>query len=329
MVMPCRPLNKLFYACQIILVRLDKTRHIAANMASSTPSPALDHIVILVPHATLENLPSWLTDAFTLSPGGRHADGVTENKLILFQDGVYLELIAFIPGQDQGRQSHRWGARREGHIIDWANTLPSEEDLEVVRKRIAAAKTGITYATPQPGGRIRPDGVELKWVTCSPELQAGAEGVSGFVGGEAPFWCLDRTPRELRVPYQAEESVRHPSGVLGVRDFSVFVRDPGLFQTLKATYDALQGQDGDKLEGVSGVGGEGFCWSLHVPARRVGGDEAGGRTLSLIRTGADRAERGDISVKLSLFTSAKNAGKVSGTLGDEKWAIEFDLVGSS
>ena len=63
------------------------------------PTPILDHIVILVPHETLTNLPPWLTDAFTVLEGGRHADGVTENKLILLQDGVYFELIAFVPGK--------------------------------------------------------------------------------------------------------------------------------------------------------------------------------------------------------------------------------------
>lgn len=322
----------------------------SSSSSSTTPSPALDHIVLLVPHTTLQNLPPWLTEAFTLAPGGRHADGVTENKLVLFSDGVYLELIAFIPEeghkkqQGQGRESHRWGARREGHVIDWANTLPHEADLATIRARIAAARTGITYAAPVPGGRIRPDGVALEWVTCSPALQReDGKDLDGFVGGEAPFWCLDRTPRDLRVPFQGaggRDLVRHPSGVLGVRDLSVFVRDRGLFQRLKVTYDALQGQEGVPLEGGrSGGGGgggeeieeeeEGFRWGLHVPAP-VGGDGTGERTLSLIRTGEDRAEeRGDVSVRLSLFTSAKKAGKVGGSLGDEKWAVEFDLVGLS
>lgn len=317
-------------------------------MAPSTV-PALDHIVILLPHHTLQNLPSWLTDAFTLSPGGRHADNVTENKLILFQDGVYLELISFIPGQEHGRTSHRWGSRREGHIIDWANTLPSEQDLEVIRERIKAVQTGITYATPQPGGRVRPDGVKLKWVTCSPEWSTGQDhgpGSAGFVGGEAPFWCLDRTPRDWRVPYQVASNVRHPSGALGVSSVSVYVRDGALLQTLKGTYDALQGQEGQKLDagnGSSTTGREGFSWSLHVPAttahlRPDGSDETTGRqqrTLSLIRMGEeeedgdDDARRGEVSIELSLFTSGRSAGKIGGMLGDEGWAVEFDLVSPS
>lgn len=95
---------------------------------AASPAPILDHIVILVPHKTRLQLPSWLTDAFTVLTGGRHADGVTENKLILFQDGVYLELISFLPGKEEERTSHTWGQCREGHIIDWANTLAKEDE---------------------------------------------------------------------------------------------------------------------------------------------------------------------------------------------------------
>lgn len=132
--------------------------------------PILDHIVLLVPHQTLLNLPSWLSDAFTVLDGGRHADDVTENKLILFQDGVYLELIAFISGKETERRSHRWGQRREGHIIDWANILHSESDLAVIRGRVASAESGIKYSEPVSGGRLRPDGTELKWAISAPDI---------------------------------------------------------------------------------------------------------------------------------------------------------------
>lgn len=336
-------------------------------MAPSTPEPTLDHIVILVPHHTLQNLPSWLTDAFTVSPGGRHADNVTENKLVLFRDGVYLELIAFIPGQEAGRRAHRWGRRREGHIIDWAHTLilptsggdQEEVALEAIRERVRAAGTGITYATPQPGGRARePDGVGLKWVTCSPERRStGGDKQDEFVGGEVPFWCLDRTPRDWRVPYRQDEDqdqedkARHPSGAVGVRGVTVYVRDGALFQALKGTYDALQGREGAKLL----PGAEGFRWDLQVPATtttQVGEDDVETRgqqqqpsstntttTLSLIRVGEGGEEddaaaprRGwEVSVELSLFTSEGGwaGGKVGGTLGDEGWAVEFGLVGAS
>src|SRR4051812_39623576 len=56
----------------------------------------LDHIIILLPHHHILHPPPWLTDSFTISPGGIHSDGKTENRLICFRDGSYLEIIAFI-----------------------------------------------------------------------------------------------------------------------------------------------------------------------------------------------------------------------------------------
>jgi hypothetical protein len=70
------------------------------------PHLSLDHIIILVPYATLQTPPHWITSNFTFTPGGRHADGKTENRLICFQDGSYLELIAFINDDLKLREGH-------------------------------------------------------------------------------------------------------------------------------------------------------------------------------------------------------------------------------
>lgn len=287
------------------------------------PTPILDHIVILVPHVILTNLPSWLTDAFTVLDGGRHADGVTENKLVLLQDGVYLEIIAFVPGQEEGRERHRWGRRSEGHIVDWANTLHSEEDLETIRSRVGAAKTGITYTSPNAGGRIRPDGTELKWIISSPVLD---EGKGGFVGGEAPFWCLDRTPRDLRVPYHVGGNARHASGAVGVHRVTVSVRDEGLFQTLKGTYDALQGQAGTRV-GIDGDEAK-ISWPLRTLESVRGESSPGELVLVKIDPGYFPDGSGPVSVRLTLVSSTGD-GYLAGHLGDGNWPIRFELVGST
>src|SRR3954454_7959124 len=105
-------------------------------------SAALDHIIILLPHSTLEQLPSSLNSAFTVIPGGRHADGLTENKLIVFSDGTYLELIAFLPSTTPAlRAAHWWGNKHPG-IIDFAYTSPSVDDLKEVRERLATCSKG-------------------------------------------------------------------------------------------------------------------------------------------------------------------------------------------
>ena len=66
----------------------------------------LDHVILLLPYQDLLNPPSWLTSNFIVSPGGLHADGKTENRLVLFEDGTYLELIAFINDDPVRRQGH-------------------------------------------------------------------------------------------------------------------------------------------------------------------------------------------------------------------------------
>lgn len=272
---------------------------IESSKMSKHPAAILDHIVILVPHPTLLNLPQWLTSAFTVLTGGRHADGVTENKLVVLSDGVYLELIAFVPGREADRASHRWGARKEGRIIDWAITLRTEDDLAAVRGRLDAAGTGILYDEPVPGGRITPDGTELRWATSAP---CGP----GLAGGEAPFWCLDRTPRELRVPRGAAV---HPSGALGVAGVAVSVGDGDVFRALKGTFDVLQGEEG--AAGADGAWG----WPLRVPEAARGG----ARGLSLRPVAGE-----DVFVKLSLL-SESTTGTVGGSLGDDACPLEIEF----
>lgn len=291
---------------------------------TAATSPILDHIVILVPHNLLLNLPPWLDDAFTILKGGKHADGVTENKLILFQDGVYIELIAFVPGKEQERQTHKWGHRRQGHIIDWANTLlANEEDLTTIRSRVEAAGAGVKFSDPEDGGRVRPDGKELKWVTSAPVIydDGSSSKLNDFVGGEAPFWCLDRTPREFRVPYQVEENVKHPCGALGVAGLTLAVRDSHLFQKLKGFYDALQGQEGQKAEHTGPKYNSAYVWSLGVP--EASNDEKRAFTLAQISPGALDKENLDVYVELS-FRGSKN-GTLSGNLGDEQVPLKFNL----
>ena len=179
----------------------------------------LDHVVVLV-----SDLEGAITDytqlGFTVQRGGTHADGATHNALIGFEDGSYLELLAFLkPAPD-----HRWAAPQQAGtqgFIDFA-LLPA--DLGSV---IAAARLrGLQYEGPIDGGRLRPDGERLAW-------QFGWPPTS-----DLPFLCGDVTPRALRV---REGEVRiHPNGVTGVKALSVTVRD--LDASVKR-YGALFGAD--------------------------------------------------------------------------------------
>ncbi|QIW95455.1 hypothetical protein AMS68_000973 [Peltaster fructicola] len=162
---------------------------------------AIDHIIVLLPYKDIVTPPTWLTDHFIISAGGRHADGLTENKLIIFEDGTYIELIAFIDDDTSRRRGHWWD--KEYSIVDYALTDAGRFDSST-RDRLEQAVPGLTYAEPQVGSRTRPDGVHVEWEVTFPR---------GLDRGIIPFWCHDITPRERRVP-RSEQA--HPSGALGV-----------------------------------------------------------------------------------------------------------------
>lgn len=304
----------------------------------------LDHIVILVPHSTLSNLPTWLTSAFAISPGGRHADGVTENKLILFSDGIYLELIAFIPGKEVERAHHRWGKRAEGTIIDWANTLYIDEDLDIIRDRMKTVDVTYGYADAVEGGRTT-DGVDLKWLISTwgfdstPSEDPTVDGE--YMGAELPFFCFDRTPRDLRVPYKTAPN--HPSGASGIAHLAVFVADEFTSWLVKNTYDCIQGgrnsRDG---RGRKVPGQYRWEWPLRAPDGRISARDdrvpVTGSVVSPARTD-DTLPWPKISMKwspeigkekcrieLCLLSSKTTTGVIEGRLGDGLPWLKIEFV---
>ncbi|KAL7943385.1 glyoxalase-like domain-containing protein [Trichoderma barbatum] len=211
-----------------------------SNTNTNAPQPTLDHIVILVSASDLLQLPDRLKGSFVISPGGTHAGGQTFNKLILFEDGVYIELIAFAEGiSPEERAKHRWGRQRENTIVDWAYTLPHESGFGAVQQRVQYANAGLAYKDPVAGGRTRPDGVVLKWAIGAPQYANGDEPEPGIL----PFWCLDRTPRSNRVPYEGDGSqTRHPSGARGVSRVRLNVPQEQL-SSLQSVYNAIHDVD--------------------------------------------------------------------------------------
>ena len=164
----------------------------------------LDHVVLVA-----RDLASAMADhrrrGFTVTPGGEHADGVTHNALIAFADGSYLELVAF---RDLGRAlTHRWWkiAAEGGGLADFALL---SDDLAAD----SAALADLVKTPPKDGGRIRPDGVELRWrtVVLKPPL---------------PFVIEDLTARELRVPGGA--AAEHANGATGIASVAIGAVDIG------------------------------------------------------------------------------------------------------
>ena len=153
----------------------------------------LDHVVLVA-----RDLNSAIADhrrrGFTVTPGGEHADGATHNALIPFADGSYLELVAF---HDLSRSlTHRWWkvAADGGGLADFALL---SDDLAAD----CAALAELVKIPPKEGGRIRPDGVEIKWHTA-------------VLKAPLPFVIEDVTTRELRVPGGA--AAEHANDATGI-----------------------------------------------------------------------------------------------------------------
>jgi catechol 2,3-dioxygenase-like lactoylglutathione lyase family enzyme len=180
----------------------------------------LDHVVIAV-HDLDAAVASYRSLGFTVQPGGRHPGRTSHNALIVFADGAYIELIAWVAPAPQERWWQVLQAHGEGYV-DFA-LLPRDTAaaLEAARGRGLHTLTG-----PLEGGRVRPDGAQLQWRTARHETP------------DLPFLCGDVTPRALRVP---EGAVRqHANGALGVAELALAVDD--LDATL-ARYRALLGSD--------------------------------------------------------------------------------------
>ncbi|KAI1398174.1 glyoxalase-like domain-containing protein [Hypoxylon fuscum] len=295
---------------------------------STSTTPLVDHIVILIPHSFLTAPPRWFADLFRLYPGGRHADGRTENALALLADGSYLEFIAFVPGAD--RAPHHWGAKHEGSVVDWAVTLPpspslsegvegaelpQENTFRDIQRRVRDKHAGIVYADLVRGGRTRPDGEVIKWGVAFLKREEGSDADAGPVeAGTVPFWCLDVTPRRLRVPYEhnddgASDFTKHPTDVVGVADIEVLAQSGAVAESAKGVYDVLLGErDG-------GDGG----WKIGSPA----GEKVHSGGAVRLGTSGEGAWRTNIT----FFTDDERlVGTEVGGKVDDKHTLTFKLV---
>ena len=164
----------------------------------------LDHVVLVV-----LDLDTAVADhrarGFTVTPGGEHAGGLTHNALVGFQDGSYLELIAF-HDLAAARGKHSWApvAERGGGWADFA--LLSNDVAED-----AAALGELAARPPEDGGRTRPDGIAIAWRVVRLEKPL-------------PFLIEDLTARDLRVPHGA--ATTHANGTTGIASIVLGATDP-------------------------------------------------------------------------------------------------------
>ncbi|KAK7968699.1 hypothetical protein PG988_007772 [Apiospora saccharicola] len=302
---------------------------------NESPRPLLDHIVILVPHAFLASPPSWFAEAFTLYPGGKHADGFTENVLVFLADGSYLELIAFVDDDvgRGGRAGHRWGGQKEGTVIDWALTLLSENASDAagspesvsaafkeIQRKVQEVGGGIEYRDLVRGGRNRPDGEVLEWATSA----ADAAG-KPLEPGVLAFWCLDETPRKLRVPYKGGKLAEHASGAVGVALLQVTPPAAATSKSgddksgLRSVYDVLftKSDDGDQES----------SWTVGTPEE--GQHKPGEVHLRDPKSeSCEQEQPGKLTIEFFTKSSEFAGKKIGGHITDQT-QLEFEFVSSN
>jgi len=192
----------------------------------------VDHLVVAVPELEAATR-SYRDLGFTVVPGGRHPVG-THNTLIAFEDGAYLELIAFY----EPSPAHRWWTSLQlgGGLVDFCcrtDDLPADT--------AALRRAGVEVDDPRPQSRARPDGYTVRWRLAIPR---------GTHRGVAPFLIEDETPREERVP----QETRHDNRVTGVGRLTVAVDDVA---AVRRWYAGATGQPGEDVRrddaGAAGV----------------------------------------------------------------------------
>src|SRR5690349_14881840 len=192
---------------------------------------APDHVVVVV-GSLAEATRAFAAAGFTVTPGGRHDALPSENALVAFADGAYLELLALREsGARAGLREAAAGPGWERHLAGLSAVarrfLPVLAGADGVRDfalrggdlpgfAARARRAGVAVAGPVAMERVRPDGVRLAWTLALPAPYA------------LPFVIADRTPRAGRVP-GGPAATAHANGTRGVAE--VRVRTPDVAGT--------------------------------------------------------------------------------------------------
>ena len=166
----------------------------------------LDHLVIAVSDLS-QAIDDYKLLGFNVVVGGKHMHAPTQNALIYFSDGTYLELIEWTDPAPGEKWYERLTTQGEG-LVDFA-VVPSQ-----ITRAITNARAGkVLYRGPIGGSRIKPTGEHILWQLGWPNSNA------------LPFLCGDITPRSLRVP---EGEVRkHQNNASGISSVAIRVNDLG------------------------------------------------------------------------------------------------------
>ncbi|KAG9776579.1 hypothetical protein KCU88_g4800, partial [Aureobasidium melanogenum] len=216
--------------------------------------------------------------------------GSSRNKLIVFSDGTYIEVINWIA---EPTEFLDWKGKPAG-LIDFALTTPppksAQETIAEVTERLQSKPSptgtsashsnssntdsgsgdgglGISFKQPIHGGRKRKDGKKVEWYVTKPSFDNSAPSVPRpldqyFPTGrlDVPFFCHDVTDRLLRIPYKdSQESssysslTTHPCGARGILSVDVVVPEEQ-FENYVKLYTAVSGALPQRISSTSSSG---------------------------------------------------------------------------
>ncbi|KAL4884453.1 hypothetical protein BJY04DRAFT_8905 [Aspergillus karnatakaensis] len=240
----------------------------------------LDHLLLQFNQEHFENLPSWISDNFTVIDGGVHIGGLSRNKLVVFSDGTYLELYNWVSKPDD------WRKRLPG---DFALTSLDPITAEVSQQRIAHALenshgdggVGVTYTPPRDGGRKNAEGQDVLWKIVKAEyFRSDSTPADEFYPRgrtDGPFFCHDVTPRNRRVTYNLPSVTQHPSAATGIERIEVLV-PKGELRSYTKLYTSIVGASPQESDGkadfqLSAPGVHTFTGTLRIRAAETAADE--------------------------------------------------------
>lgn len=168
---------------------------------------SIDHIIIHV--QDLKNaITSFQNAGFTTNYGGKHGDGATENGLIIFSDGSYIELIALVAGKNYAEAGFKQILKQSGE--GYTGFALQSDDIEA--DLAAMAERGVIVGEIIRGARVTSLGEALEWKMAQID------------DGMSPFVIQDLTERGLRVD-MSTENVTHANGATGIHELLMYVPD--------------------------------------------------------------------------------------------------------
>ncbi len=187
----------------------------------------LDHIVFLV-NDLEKSIKDFEQVGYTVSKGGKHDNGMTENALIHFENGTFLELLALQKTQNkqgnlpenapdfQKRFVGRAMTSQEG-IIDFCLLANNGlADYEAIKLR------NLPLTMPLEMKRFRPEGSVLSWHIFTP------------FEPELPFVMTPYQPATTPNPAY----LHHANDTSGIEKVKIYVAD---FEVIVKKYELLLG----------------------------------------------------------------------------------------